>query len=87
MSRLEILDPELRRFLKLVDSAERRVRKLYDLPGASCALHFNLEDRFEISEDLKPVLERELKKRDVGTPDIHWYNGHAIYVIIRNPHG
>jgi hypothetical protein len=78
---------EMERFLKHVDRVLRVTKKIYDL-GESCAVHFNVESGgYEISESIRDKLEAEIKKRDVGTPEITWYHGHLAYVIIQNPYG
>lgn len=77
---------QLKNFLRLVDKTLKHAYKIHQL-GAGCSLHFNLERWWEIPETLKDIVTTEIQKRDSGTPEISWYNGHLTYVTITNPYG
>lgn len=78
---------DIRRFLEHVDNVLEVAKGIYDL-GESCTVYFgNLEESYEIPESDKEIIETEIKKRDVGTPELDWWKGYLDSVKINNPWG
>ena len=77
---------DIRRFLEHADEVLEIAKGIYDL-GESCSVYLRVGEYYEIPESEKELMETELKKRDVGTPELDWWKGFLDSVKINNPWG
>ena len=73
-------------FLKHMDRVLEKAKDIYDL-GENCSVYFSVYDYYEVPESEKEFVENEIKKRDVGTPEIEWWKEFLYGVKINNPWG
>ena len=77
---------DIRKFLEHVDEVLKVARGIYDL-GESCSVYFRVGEYYGIPESDEELIETEIKKRDVGTPELDWWKGFLDSVKINNPWG
>lgn len=75
---------EVERFINHVDDVRFASREIFKL-GASCALYFDLSNKYEIPESELELLKSEISKRDHGTPSITIHQNKILHVIISKP--
>ena len=79
-------DKGLGEFLVHMDKVLEKARAIYDM-GESCSVYFRVGEYYEIPESEKELAEFEIKKRDVGTPELDWWKGFLDRVKVNNPWG